>query len=352
MHYIRLMAGTENVADCAPVFVVGCPRSGNTLLYNMLVSAGGMAVYDAESNVFNLLLPRFGDLSVPRNRERLMSTWLRSKMFAVSGLDSKQIKTRVLDECRSYGDFLRIVMEEIALRQNVNRWAECTPTHLLYLPEIKRSMPRALVIHIIRDGRDVALSLDKQKWVRNFWWEKKPTVMAAALYWRWMVRRGREYGRIIGSSYMEVRYDELVREPRRVLAEVSRFIDHELDYDRILRTGIGSVSKPNTSFEVDQKSEFTPIGRWKNLLSGDDLAVMEGLIGDILVELGYPLATESHRLLSQQANLALTRRLYDLRFDFKQWIKTKTRLNKFWHRQVPPLAPFSKASGVSQFNKT
>jgi hypothetical protein len=60
----------------APVFVVGCPRSGTTLLYNMLLSSGGFAVYLAESNVFNLLVPRFGDLSVRANRERLMDAWL------------------------------------------------------------------------------------------------------------------------------------------------------------------------------------------------------------------------------------------------------------------------------------
>ena len=319
----------------------------------MLVSAGGMAVYDAESNVFNLLLPRFGDLGMPRNRERLMSTWLRTKMFAVSGLDSKQINARILDECRNYGDFLRIVMEEIALGQNVHRWAECTPAHVLYLREINRSIPRALFIHIIRDGRDVALSLDKQKWVRSFWWDKRRSLVAPALYWQWMVKRGKDYGRILGSSYMEVRYEELVREPRRVLAEVGRFIDHDLDYDRILRTGMGSVSKPNTSFEPSQKSEFSPIGRWKNLLAPQDLAVLEGLIGDVLLELGYPLATESNRLSSKQVNLSLTRMLYDLRYDFKQWIKTRTRLNEFWHREVPPLAPFSAAGRVPpNFKKT
>ena len=43
----------------APVFVLGCPRSGTTVLYHMLLSAGGFAVYRAESNVFNLLVPRF-----------------------------------------------------------------------------------------------------------------------------------------------------------------------------------------------------------------------------------------------------------------------------------------------------
>jgi hypothetical protein len=59
----------------APVFVLGSPRSGTTLLYDMLLSAGGFAVYLAESNVFNLLVPRFGDLRVHANREKLLQAW-------------------------------------------------------------------------------------------------------------------------------------------------------------------------------------------------------------------------------------------------------------------------------------
>jgi hypothetical protein len=335
----------------APVFVVGCPRSGTTLLYHMLLSAGGFAVYRAESNVFNLLLPRFGDLRARRNRERLMNAWLQTGMFARSGLDSKQIEAKILDECRGYGDFLRTVMEQIALKQNVRRWADCTPEHLLYLREIEESLPGALIIHIIRDGRDVALSIDQQGWVRPFWWHNKRSLMAAALYWRWMVRRGRGYGRVIGSRYMEVRYEELVTEPRRILAEVSRFIDHDLDYDCIVRTGIGSVSRPNSSFEFsDQEMTFNPVDRWKKLLPTQDLAAIEGLIGDLLVELGYPLTAELDRLLRDQLSLRSTRVLYEMCFDFKHWAKTRTRLNEIWHREVPILAPSPEAKAISPNN--
>jgi hypothetical protein len=97
----------------APVFVLGSPRSGTTLLYDMLLSAGGFAVYLAESNVFNLLMPRFGDLSSRSNREQLMEAWLNSRLFLASGLDRDHIRKRVLEECRNGGDFLRIVMGEI-----------------------------------------------------------------------------------------------------------------------------------------------------------------------------------------------------------------------------------------------
>ncbi|MGB8989350.1 MAG: sulfotransferase, partial [Candidatus Sulfotelmatobacter sp.] len=98
----------------APVFVVGCPRSGTTLLYNMLLSSGDFAVYLAESNVFNLLAARFGNLGVRANRDRLVDAWLQSKLFRASFLDAGALRARILSECRNSGDFLRLVMEEIA----------------------------------------------------------------------------------------------------------------------------------------------------------------------------------------------------------------------------------------------
>src|SRR5437899_12170353 len=90
----------------APVFVLGCVRSGTTLLYHMLLSYGGFAVYRAESNAINLLEPRLGDLSVKRYRERLVEAWLNSKLFWRSGLDAEGIKASILLECRNWGDFL------------------------------------------------------------------------------------------------------------------------------------------------------------------------------------------------------------------------------------------------------
>ncbi len=212
--------GTQGVMDqtrvgatarCkAPVFVLGCGRSGTTLLYHMLLSAGGFAIYRAESNAINLLEPRFGNLSSRRNKERLMDAWLASKLFDRSGLDAGMIKARMMAECRNGGDFLRILMGEIARSQHVERWAECTPEHLLHLPRIKETIPEALIIHIIRDGRDVALSNAKLGYVRRAWWDRSPNVLACGLYWEWIVRKGRVDGSKLGADYTEVRVEDFI----------------------------------------------------------------------------------------------------------------------------------------------
>lgn len=87
---------TENGVACtASIFVVGSARSDTTLLYHMVFSSGSFARFFGEPAVFDLLVPKFGDLSVARNRERLMHNWIGSKMHRASGLDEKFICSSV-----------------------------------------------------------------------------------------------------------------------------------------------------------------------------------------------------------------------------------------------------------------
>jgi hypothetical protein len=310
----------------APVFVLGCGRSGTKFLYHTLLSAGGFAVYHAESNAFNLLGLRFGNLKRRKNREKLLRAWLKSKLFQRSGLQPEEIEPRILKECRSGADFLKILMETIARKQGVNRWAESTPLHLLYLPLIKKLIPEALIIHIIRDGRDVAVSLNKIGWIRPYPWDRSRSLLAAGLFWKWMVSTGRKYGREIGPDYLEIHYENLVNHPRETLARLGAFIGHDLDYDRIQRVALGSLQDPNSSFRADAThKELSPVGRWKALLSTTEVAQLESAIGGLLEQLDYPLATVSENR-TPVLSVRLMKALYPTVFDLKQWLKRNTPL--------------------------
>ena len=310
----------------APVFVLGCPRSGTTLLYHMLLSAGGFAVYRAESNVFNLLSPRFGGLRSRSSREKCLHAWLQSKLFRVAGLETEEISCEILNECRNPGDCLCALMGAVARKQGVQRWADCTPDHLLYIRQIKREIPDALIIHIIRDGRDVALSYARQGWSHPLPWYRDQPLAAAALYWSWIVAEGRKHGRELGADYLEVRYENLVVDPRGLLNRVSEFLDQDLDYHRIQRVGIGSVSAPNTSFASDSKEGFNPVGRWKRKMTPAQLSTLESLIGDRLRELGYSLSQASSR---RGMRVRYMRTLYRNLFAAKLWLKSHTPLGRF-----------------------
>jgi hypothetical protein len=304
----------------APVFVLGSARSGTTLLYDTLLSAGGFALYLGESNIFNLLAPRFGDLGIRRNRERMLEVWLGSRLFRVSGLERRQIENKILGTCTSAGDFLRIVMNEIAVQQGAWRWAANSPEEILYLPLIKETIPEALIIHVIRDGRDVALSLSQKRYIRPFPWRDRETPEGAAIYWEWIVERGRAAGAKLGDDYTEVRFEELVNHPRMVLGHLSSFLGQELDYDFIQKNAIGSVARPNTSFKAESAAEFNPVGRWKRHLSSIQVTKIESLVGKTLAQLGYPLATScglAHNSQTAGCTRLIYRRFFELKVRWK-----------------------------------
>ena len=317
---------TPALRSKAPVFVLGCPRSGTTVLYHMLLSGGNFAVYRSESNVFSILQPRFGDLRSESNRRELLRYWLKSPLFQLTGLDAEQLHDKIMGDCHCAGDFLRIVMEETARHQGVERWADCTPDHLLYIPEIKRQIPNALIVHIIRDGRDVALSYVKQGWAYPLPWDRHEHLSVAGLFWEWIVSKGREFGRKLGRDYYELHYEDLVENPREALRQVGAFVEQELDYDRIQQVGIGSVSKPNSSFTSELGGGIHPVRRWAEKMTPEQLATFESLTGGFLQELGYPLSSGHSRGDLRAMRLRYTYRSW---FAARHWTKSRTPLGRF-----------------------
>jgi LPS sulfotransferase NodH len=305
-----------------PVFVIGCHRSGTNLLYDTLLSAGGFAVYRGYLPVYKMLIPRFGSLAKRSNRSRMINAWVRSKGFRRSGLDAEQLKARVQDECRSGGDFIRIVMSEIARNQSVVRWVLYDPDNLLYIPRIQADIPEALFVHIIRDGRDVALSLSKMGGFKPLPWNRAAGLLPTALYWEWMVRRGRQQGLRIADDYIEVRYEELVSDPRATVRKLGEFLDHDLDYDCIQKTSLGRLHEPNSSF-LQEDEQRSPLNRWREKLSRSEIMSVEAMVGEFLQELGYSLSSSGGAPKSGLSEKAMRAFHFGL-LNTKLWLKTQT----------------------------
>jgi hypothetical protein len=312
----------------SPVFVMGCHRSGTNLLYDMLLSAGGFAIYRGSLPVFETLIPRFGSIENRSNREKLLQTWLRSKGFRRTGLDAEPLSSRILSDCRSGGDFIRIVMDAVAASQGVARWAAYDPDNVLHVERLKASIPNALFLHIIRDGRDIALSLKKMGGFSPLPWDRSESnsLVATALYWEWMVRNGRNHGSSFPTDYLEIHYEELTTNPREALQRIGSFLDHDLDYDRIQGAGLGRLSETNSSFRDEaghEKEKISPLGRWKERLARADVAAIEAAVGECLEQTGYALSlpeAERRRGMRESAKRALYRNYLNA----KMWLKLNT----------------------------
>jgi hypothetical protein len=220
----------------------------------------------------------------------------------------------------------------------MRRWADSTPEHLLYMEQIKREIPDALFIHIIRDGRDVALSFAKQGWSYPLPWDRDEGLGVAGLYWEWMVRKGQQQGKRLGADYQEVRFEELISNPEETLSKLSQFIDHDLDYKRIQRAGIGSVREPNSSFAGESGQSFNPLARWKTKMSSEEVVALEELVGDFLTKLGYSLGSEAKASSLRAARLRST---YMTMFEAKHRMRSTSfgRFVRLGRIEVEPPTP-------------
>jgi hypothetical protein len=306
-----------------PVFVTGCHRSGTNLLYDMLLSAGGFAIYRGSLPVFETLIPRFGSLDRRSHREELLKIWVRSKGCRRTGLDPEQLSSRILNDCRNGGDFIRLIMDSVTASQGAQRWVLYDPDNVLHMARLKATIPNALFLHIIRDGRDIALSLKKMGGFNPLPWDRSKTksLVATALYWEWMVRSGREYGSRFPADYMEVHYEDLITEPEKTLQKLGRFLDHDLDYSRIQSVGLGRLSETNSSFREEGK--VNPLGRWKERLSRTDVAAIEAAVGETLEQTGYTLFVPEAERTPGMREWA-KRALYRNYLNAKIWLKLNT----------------------------
>ena len=292
----------------------------------MLLSSGGFAIYRGLLPVFETLIPRFGALDQRHNREQLLQTWLRSKGFQRTGLNADALASRILNDCHSGADFIRVVMESVAQNQGAQRWAVYDPDNVLHVESLKAGIPNALFLHIIRDGRDIALSLKKMGGFSPLPWDRTetPSLVATALYWEWMVRNGRKGGRKFPADYKETHYEDLILQPRETLEKVGAFLEHDLNYDQILKSGLGRLSESNSSFrEENSAGKINPLGRWKQRLSPVSVAAIEAAVGDCLEECGYSLSlAKAERKLGTRGKLQ--RFLYRRYLSGKMWLKQNT----------------------------
>jgi hypothetical protein len=339
-----------------PVFVVGCPRSGTTLMYSMLVGAGGFAFYRKETYFYDQL-PRFPELNTPTSRARFKREFTAGYLGKVPGLDVEPLVAQSLEQCRRPAEFLPLLMAAVTKTQQMDRWVEGTPVHVLHMDAIKRDIPDALFLHVIRDGRDCALSMARQPWNLKTWpWDASRRVGVAALFWEWMVKAGRAFGTNNARDYLEVRFEDLVTKPRTTLDRIGRFIDHDLTLDRIIRNRVEAIHRPNTSFSDEAARErFSPVGRWLAEDVRDDAKLCERLVGPYLKALGYTRAWHDAGTISA-FRVAWMRWVYLNSSHLKHWIKTNTLLGRFvtsdrvWREQPPdgqpPVRPiFSSSDG-------
>lgn len=275
------------------VFIVGCPRSGTTLVQRMVNAHGQLAVTPETHWIPRLYAKPWALTDEGLVTAKLVRRLLAHPKFIRLGLDPDDLAW-VGEQAgsTSYAELVSGLFDGYGRARGKPLVGDKTPDYVRALPTLHHLWPGARFVHVIRDGRDVALSM--MEWDKVY---PKPgafrawnldRVQTAAVWWEMNVRQGRQAGSGLGDTlYLEMRYESLVDDPAQQCRALCDFLD--LPYDEAM-LGFHERARDDDP-GLDKKRAGLPVTAglrsWRSAMSATDLESFEAAAGDLLDELGY-----------------------------------------------------------------
>jgi hypothetical protein len=309
----------------SPLIVLGVRRSGTTLLRVMLDRSPVLAVPDESYFVPQLARRHRGTVDVASFVEDLR----RLPTLVEWGLSPDAVGRRLRPGMTS-GEAIAAVFETCAAERGKLRWGDKTPLYMQHLRLLESLFPAAQFVHLIRDGRDAALSfLSVPEGIMTEGWGHPRDAEGFACQWATEVRAARALGARVGPGrYCEVRYEVFVEEPDAELRRICSFAG--LEYDAAM---LGYVGQTDSALKEHQQRLNEPprvgVRNWRSEMSPDDVAAFEAVAGDLLDELGYDVATRGHdrpRLAAYEAKKHAWRAVGSLMQRSPLWRRRHARL--------------------------
>jgi len=263
--------------NTAPIFIVGCPRSGTTLLRDLL-RAHPRLTFPLESHFIPAFYRGYGH---PRNAAEAVA--LAGRILKLEWIENWQLPVTAAEfaDDRSFQAVLDRLYGAWAQRENKARWGDKTPHYVREIPLLRELYPDGRMIHLIRDGRDVALSwLQARMEPRN--------LFEAAKRWQRYVRAGRA-----GAGCLEVRYESLLGQTETTLRTICEYIGEPFTPAVLERNALPRLlhqpwlGRPREAKLVGPRVEPGNVAKWKTAMSRAERALFEGVAGELLQELGY-----------------------------------------------------------------
>lgn len=209
-------------------------------------------------------------------------------------------------EPSTYPDAVRQLYSLYARQRGKRRYGDKTPTFVLHIRQLAALFPEATFIHVVRDGRDVALSLLEKSWGPT-------TISDAALHWRLHVHRGMQAGRHLERGrYHEIRYEDLVEDPESGARTLCRIV--AVDYDPAMlryfeRADLLLHGLPDAAAHRNVLLPPTKgVRDWRSAMDEHDVARFEVLAGRVLDQFGYERTAQPRSTRAQlQGGLFRTR---------------------------------------------
>ena len=259
-----------------PVFVVGAPRSGTTLLRVILDRHPQIAMWGGESAFFRRVHDRratFGDPSDIRNRERIVKAYLAIEPMSRVGLDLTALGQTMLKGGDSWPALFTSMLRHNATVQGKPYWGEKTPAHIFHIDKLRAWFPGCAIIQIVRDPRDMASSLVRMPWSNR-------SALFAARTWKRFNAAARE------KDVLSVKYEDLAASPETTLDKICRYIG--VAYDPLLLQPKENVPLARPAIARANKPISTDrVGLWREAFRPWQIAAIEAAASPLMEEFGY-----------------------------------------------------------------
>ena len=267
-----------------PVFIGGHPRSGTTLLGD-LIGAHSDCICTPESQ-FKISVYRRQNLQgndaldVGKTAEIIGNHW----RFRIWGIDVAEIP---YSEIHSYRELILGIVKAYAnkfSRPHAGMWIDHTPANIQYADTLAELFPTARFIHLVRDGRAVAASIIPLDWGAN-------TIDRAAYSWKEYISYGIAAEAFLGDDrILRVRFEDLIHQPHRTLERICLFL--HLQYQPRMMQGGGFRVPGYTSVQhtlIGKEPNAQRAHAWEKKLTPRQIEIFESIAGELLSSLGYPL---------------------------------------------------------------
>lgn len=253
----------------APIFIVGCPRSGTTILSQLLSNSSYCEPFETHYiPAYYQDIHKYGDLTTFDNFKRLVNNILNERPIMQWNLnvDVKEMFSRL-----NPPDFASIVNDIgllIAEKSQKQKWGDKTPHYLFEMAMLHNLFPESKFIYIIRDGRDVALSLLDRPWPPF-------NVLTCAEMWKQFNSPHNQTLEALKEKGLVfiLKYEDLLGNTEALLKELYDFIEE--DYD------------PAFLIQLTHEIKKGNYDKWKQKMSSRDIRLFETCAANSLNHFGY-----------------------------------------------------------------
>lgn len=268
-----------------PVFVVGYPRSGTTLLATLLGRHSKLAA-TPESHFVDEVTPGSQRKArrVVSDHDSILARYAESVRVKDFDLDADAVRSTFLQEEASYAALFQVLLEAFAQAHGKPRVVEKTPAHLPFVPVLLGWYPNAKVVCIVRDGRDAVASRMAQPWTHN-------NLRLHCLDWRRWVAMGDAFERRYPVEMIRISFEDLLSNPHETLDSVCRFIGEKFEEQQLDPAREAGNLIPEWEAEWKAKAgaplDSERISAWRKNATPRDKWLMNSMMGATLERFGY-----------------------------------------------------------------